>query len=775
VARTNIQITATDKTQKAFDSVKKNAAKAAKSVVGIAAAAAVAAGGYSVAKTIEYGAALSDLSAITGAVGDNLQYLDRAAKQYGSTTTLSASQSLTAMKLIASAKPDLLDNAAALATVTGEVIKLSEASGVDLANAADTVGESLNQFGADADQAGRFVNVLAAGAKFGSSAVADTAVALRDVGTVAHDAGLSFEMTNAAIQAMAKVGIKAGKAGTGLRNILLSLSTQTRDEFNPEIVGFTKAISNLSQAHLTSTEKAKLFGRESIGAGNALMKEAGNLETLTAKLTGTNVAYDQAHTRNNNLMGDLKSLNSVVEAQAIAFGQKLDPSLRVLVKGFTDVISLEKTTADEANNARAASLNLAVGVAQVADIAGNAANGIALPFEILGDAIGAVAAQISFVVEGEFSKAMAAGAAGAESMKQRLLDVTDPTITNRFEALAKQMAALEQPKPKADAPSTASPASASGDQDAVKKAAAEASAVADVKNNIDAEQKAAELARHQEQYAALASMAIAANDDEETRRMDAFQAKVDAMDAEKAYLIEHHAWGIEQQAAYDDAQRELAIQLENDIYAIRAKGMSANEKLAQASAKTQLKTSADLLTTLTASAATESRGMFEINKAASLATATIDGIAAVQSSYKAGAAVGGPVLGAAFAGVAAVATAANLKKIQSTSYGGGGGSTGSAGGGIPSLATSTGTPVTPTVEENRRAADEAAAREAALIQQQQQPLRPVNIYLQGNLMTDTFVQDVVIPTIQDQVTNSDVQLIAPDSANAHTLGVGVAA
>ena len=56
------------------------------------------------------------------------------------------------------------------------------------------------------------------------------------------------------------------------------------------------------------------------------------------------------------------------------------------------------------------------------------------------------------------------------------------------------------------------------------------------------------------------------------------------------------------------------------------------------------------------------------------------------SSYAAGAKVGGPPLGAAYAATAAIAQLANLASIKSTAFGGGGGggSSGGGGGGLPS-------------------------------------------------------------------------------------------
>lgn len=68
---------------------------------------------------------------------------------------------------------------------------------------------------------------------------------------------------------------------------------------------------------------------------------------------------------------------------------------------------------------------------------------------------------------------------------------------------------------------------------------------------------------------------------------------------------------------------------------------------------------------------TENKRMFEIGKVAAIAQATVNGIEATISSYKAGSQIGGPVLGAAFAATAAVATGVQLSKLSSTTYGSG--------------------------------------------------------------------------------------------------------
>jgi len=86
-------------------------------------------------------------------------------------------------------------------------------------------------------------------------------------------------------------------------------------------------------------------------------------------------------------------------------------------------------------------------------------------------------------------------------------------------------------------------------------------------------------------------------------------------------------------------------------------------------------------------AAQHNKTMFEIVKAANIAHAIIDGITAVQSSYKFGASFGGPIAGAAMAALAAAATAVNVAAIRSQSFEGGGSAS-------PAIATFNANPIT---------------------------------------------------------------------------------
>ncbi len=175
----------------------------------------------------QYGQALSDLQAITGATAAEMKALDLAAQEMGRTTEYSASQAAEALKLMASAKPELLKTSDGLQKATNSALILAQAAGTTLPDATRTLALSLNQYGASAQEADRYINVLAAGAKYGSSEIVDTAAAIKNGGVAAAQAGVGFEQLNAAIQVLAEREIKGGEAGTALRNVILNLEKGT--------------------------------------------------------------------------------------------------------------------------------------------------------------------------------------------------------------------------------------------------------------------------------------------------------------------------------------------------------------------------------------------------------------------------------------------------------------------------------------------------------------------------------------------------------------------
>lgn len=147
----------------------------------------------------------------------------------------------------------------------------------------------------------------------------------------------------------------------------------------------------------------------------------------------------------------------------------------------------------------------------------------------------------------------------------------------------------------------------------------------------------------------------------------AFQALIDAKDQQLITKEEY----LDKEAALTQKYLDEDLKRQED----KAK---AEEAIAKAAQKAKFAMASSALGNLASLMDTENRKLFEIGKAAALAQATVDGYQAIVSSYAAGAKIGGPVVGAAYAATAAVATGVQISKIASTSFSGGGGGSSSS-------------------------------------------------------------------------------------------------
>ena len=293
----------TKKVTKGFNDIGKSIGAAA---VGLA---AFRFGSRVTEEVIEFAKATADLSAITGATGDDLKFFQEEARAVGAATTKSATGYLKAIKLIASAKPELLQQGKLLAAVTREAVALSEASGLDLPEAADSLTTALNQFGAPAEDASRFINAMAAAAKFGSAEIPQMSKVLTIAGTVASTSGIQFEEFAATVTRLAAFKTQTNILATSLRNIFIALQAGA-DETNPQIVGLETALDNLADQGLDTSEMITKFGKDSLVVAQQLISVRGELGGLTKNLTGTKTAYEQAKTRTDGLAGATDKLNS---------------------------------------------------------------------------------------------------------------------------------------------------------------------------------------------------------------------------------------------------------------------------------------------------------------------------------------------------------------------------------------------------------------------------------------------------------------------------------
>ena len=285
------------------------------------------------------------LKALTGLDDDSISWLTEQAKTLSTTMTKeglrvrqSAAEILDAFMLVGSAKPELLGDKEALKAVTEEAMRLQAAAkDIQLNEAVDALTLSLNQYGASADQASRYSNVLAAGSKEGAANIASQAAAIRTAGTAAASANVSIEQTVGLIETLAYRGIKDEVAGTGLKTFFLALQTGA-DETNPKIVGLDKALENLKNKNMDAGAIEKMFGREGFNAASVILQNTEMVKQFTAAVTGTNVAIEQSAINSDTAAAKLAQARNNMKLAAIDLAEKLNPALTVSTNMVTNVV-----------------------------------------------------------------------------------------------------------------------------------------------------------------------------------------------------------------------------------------------------------------------------------------------------------------------------------------------------------------------------------------------------------------------------------------------------
>jgi len=198
-----------------------------------------------------------------------------------------------AYKLIGSAKPELLENKEALNEVTKAAITLSQASGLELPEAATQLTQALNSFNAPASDAGKFINVLAASSKLGAKEIPFVAEALSKFGGVAKSAGVSIEDSAAAIEILGAKIPQAESVGTNLRGIFIKLQTEAAKS-GREFKGLGGELDLLAPRVNDIGFLTKTFGEQNLLAIQTLIQEKDALEDFSDGITNTNAALEQA-------------------------------------------------------------------------------------------------------------------------------------------------------------------------------------------------------------------------------------------------------------------------------------------------------------------------------------------------------------------------------------------------------------------------------------------------------------------------------------------------
>lgn len=324
--------------------------------IGLASTAVAGFGAYSLKAGMDFQAGMSEVQAISGATGDDLNRLTDKAKEMGSKTKFSATESAEALKYMAMAgwKTEEM-----LGGLDG-VMNLAAASGESLATVSDIVTDAMTAFGMKANEAGRFADVLAAASSNSNTNVSMLGESFKYVAPIAGTLGYSVEDTALALGVMANAGIKASQAGTTLRSALTRMADPTgkvqEAMADLGIQMFTvdgtakplgQVLNELRESFdgLTDSEKASyaqtIFGKQAMSGMLAIIDSSDKDFNKLAKAIDNSAgsAENMANIMNDNLKGDLVIMMSALEGVGISLYENIDTPMRTVVQNVTGYLS----------------------------------------------------------------------------------------------------------------------------------------------------------------------------------------------------------------------------------------------------------------------------------------------------------------------------------------------------------------------------------------------------------------------------------------------------
>ena len=345
-----------------LDSIGKAAKTAAK--IATAAFAAVKIGDFvkdAVDTYSEFNQAMAETAGIAGATEDEYKQLQAAAQEMGKRTTKTATEAAQALGYMSLAGWNVNDSISALEPV----LRLSEATSMDLATCSDLVTDSMSALGLGVDDLTNYLNVAVQANNKSNTTAQALMEAMIGCGGAAKSAGMDYKQTAAALGILANNGIKGAEAGTALNSMLVRMTTKDvaqkafkelgvsiydssgamrnmQDilvELNGAMSGLSQEQKNNYMAAIAGTNYYTQFGYLLEGVAEGADGAASTWTQLTEAFENSDGALDaMADTMTDTLPGAMAIFGSAVDDAKIRLCEVFAPLAKDAIKGVADVI-----------------------------------------------------------------------------------------------------------------------------------------------------------------------------------------------------------------------------------------------------------------------------------------------------------------------------------------------------------------------------------------------------------------------------------------------------
>lgn len=307
------------------------------------------AGSAPISLSADFQTSMNQVSAVSGAVGNDLEALRQQALELGRTTQFTTSQAADAMGFLAMAG---FDADQILGAMPG-TLQLAASAQMDMARAADVVTNILTGYNKEVSELPHVNDVLVKTFTSANTDLVKLAEAMKYAGPVASAAGVEFEEAAASLALMGNAGIQGSMAGTSLRGAIsriLAPTKKVRDIMKEAGLSFSDAggkllpLADIIEQLEPHADDAgmfmELFGQRAGPALAALVSQGADavreLQDELKDSTGT--AARIAAIQMQGFNGQMKELESASEGALIAIGDALIPSLGAMTDKITEVI-----------------------------------------------------------------------------------------------------------------------------------------------------------------------------------------------------------------------------------------------------------------------------------------------------------------------------------------------------------------------------------------------------------------------------------------------------
>ena len=318
--------------------------------------------GDAVSTYADFDQAMANTAAICNATADDYARLQQAALDMGKTTTKTATESAEALGYMSLAGWDVNESIAGLEPI----LRLSEATGMDIATCSDLVTDSLSALNLQVDDLGEYLDVAAMANNKSNQTAQMLMEAYIAVGGTMKNLHVPIQESATALGVLANRGIKGSEAGTALNAVINNLTTGTGQagkmmdklgisafDSNGKFIGLAETIRVVDEATKDMTEEqrnaalAALGGKEHIDALNDLISGLNTTtadgrsewEALTDDLYNADGALStMAATVTDTLQGAISIFGSAMDDMKIRLAQTFAPAAKDAINAVSAVI-----------------------------------------------------------------------------------------------------------------------------------------------------------------------------------------------------------------------------------------------------------------------------------------------------------------------------------------------------------------------------------------------------------------------------------------------------